>query len=146
MNVTLIHRVLNVQSSTHHKRRPIKDHICYKIWLFCIHINSFWSKKCTRSLHENRSQGIPGVYLQDYGCISWWLNNLQIVWLRSMWKICIQIHLSLNIKKQIFTTPIRILLGIVVSKDKIKWWWKKIKWYFKSILRSSWGTLDITKN
>jgi hypothetical protein len=40
---------------------------------------------------------------------------------------CRQIHLSLNIKKCIFSTPIGILLGHVVCKDGIKVDMEKIK-------------------
>lgn len=38
-----------------------------------------------------------------------------------------QIYLSLNIKKFIFSTPIRILLGDVICKDGIKFHLAKIK-------------------
>jgi hypothetical protein len=37
-----------------------------------------------------------------------------------MLEICRQIHISLNIKKCIFTTPIGILLGHIIYKDDIK--------------------------
>ena len=48
-------------------------------------------------------------------------------WLRLMLEWCIQIQLSLNIKKCIFLTPIGILLGHIVCKEGIKVDFAKIK-------------------
>jgi hypothetical protein len=65
------------------------------------------------------------VYFDD-----WTIYNLlkdHIQWLRMMLERCRQIHLSLNIKKCIFATPIGILLGHIVCKDGIKVDMAKIK-------------------
>lgn len=50
-----------------------------------------------------------------------------VKWLRIMLERCQQSQLSLNIKKCIFATPIRILLGHVVCKEGIKVYLAKIK-------------------
>jgi hypothetical protein len=65
------------------------------------------------------------VYFDD-----WTIYNLlkyHIKWLRMMLERCRQIHLSLNIKKCIFSTPIGILLGHIVCKYGIKVNMAKIK-------------------
>jgi hypothetical protein len=60
---------------------------------------------------------------------NWTMYNLlnHIHYLQMMLKRCQQIHLLLNIKKCIFTTPTGILLGHIVYKDGIKVDMVKIK-------------------
>ena len=48
-------------------------------------------------------------------------------WLSLMLELCRQIQLSLNIRKCIFLTPIRVLLGHIVCKEGIKFDFTKIK-------------------
>jgi len=43
-----------------------------------------------------------------------------IQWLRLIIERCIHIWMYLNMNKCIFTTPIGILLGHIISKDRIK--------------------------
>ena len=59
-----------------------------------------------------------GVYFDDWTIYS--MLKYHIKWLRLMLERCIQIQISLNIKKCIFATPIGILLGHVVCKEGIK--------------------------
>ena len=77
-------------------------------------------------------QNIQRIYLQNHGCILWWLDNILHVknhckWLRLMLERCRQIQLALNIRKCIFVTPIGILLGHIVYKEGIKVDLEKIK-------------------
>jgi hypothetical protein len=58
------------------------------------------------------------VYFDDWMIYNLFKNHIQ--WLRLMVEQCRQIQLSLNIKKCIFATPIGILLGHVVCKDRVK--------------------------
>ena len=58
------------------------------------------------------------VYFDDWTIYS--MLKYHCKWLRLMLEICWQIHLSLNIRKCIFVTPIGILLGHIVCKEGIK--------------------------
>ena len=65
------------------------------------------------------------VYFDDWTIYSMLKDHCK--WLRLMLERCWQIHLSLNIKKCTFLTPIRILLGHIVCKEGIKVNFAKIK-------------------
>ena len=65
------------------------------------------------------------VYFDDWTIYS--MLKYHCKWLRLMLERCQQIHLSLNIKKCIFLTPIGILLGHIVCKEGIKVDFTKIK-------------------
>jgi hypothetical protein len=65
------------------------------------------------------------LYFDDLNIYSLMIDHIQR--LRMMLEICRHIHLSLNIKKCIFSTPMGILLGHIVCKDIIKIDMSKIK-------------------
>jgi hypothetical protein len=65
------------------------------------------------------------VYFDDWTIYNLFKNHIQ--WLKLMLEGCRQIQFYLNIKKCIFSTPIRILLGHVVCKDGVKVDMGKIK-------------------
>ena len=58
------------------------------------------------------------AYIYDWTIYS--LLKEHVKWIRLMLERCRKIQLVLDIKKCIFFTPIRILLGSVVWKDVIK--------------------------
>ena len=66
-----------------------------------------------------------GLYFDDWTIYNMLKDHLK--WLILMLERCIQIQLSLNIKKCIFATPIGILLGHVVCIEGIKVDLAKIK-------------------
>ena len=65
------------------------------------------------------------VYFDDWTIYSMLKDHCK--WLILMLERCRQIHLSLNIRKCIFFTPIGTLLGHIVCKEGIKVKFAKIK-------------------